>query len=140
METILPGERFALRYWRGTRWLLTLLGLGPRRAGVTLTGSELRVRAWPLRLVVPLSAVASAGEGRAPWWALVGVHTSTRGRWIVSGAPGHVVRLDLAEPCEGTFAGLRVRVSRLDVGTADDAGLLRMLAGQVAPSANRLDG
>jgi len=135
-----PGERLGLRYWPGSRWLLTLLGMGPRRAGVVLTGSELRVRAWPFRLVVPLTAPAAVRLDRAPWWALVGVHTSTRGRWIVTGAPGSVVRLDLAEPCEGTFAGIRIRVTRLDVGTVDDAGLLRRLTGSAAPSANRMDG
>ena len=127
------NKSVGLRYSRGTRRLLTLLGLGPRRSTVTVTGSELRVRAWPLRLVVPLSAIASAAQERAPWWALFGVHTDSRGRWIVTGAPGPALRIDLAEPCYGTFAGVRVRVTRLDLGTADDAGLLAAL------SANRLD-
>ena len=123
-----PGETFGFRFSRWTRWLFRLVGLG-RRSGVTLTPSELRVRAWPLRVDLPLAALAAVGEGRAPWWAIAGVHTDARGRWIVTGAPGPVVRLDLAEPQEGTFVGMRVRVSRLDLGTADDAGLLRRLSG-----------
>ena len=134
------GERLGLRYWHGTRWLLTLLGMGPRRSGATLAEAGLQVRAWPFRVDVPLSSIAAASADRAPWWALAGVHTSTRGRWIVTGAPGPVVRLDLARPCTGRLAGIPVRVSRLDVGTADDAGLLRRLSEHVAPKANRLDG
>lgn len=132
-----PGSLYALRYWRGTRWLFTLLGMGPRRAGVIVTESELRVRAWPLCVDVPLSVIVSAAEEPNPWWALGGVHTTTRGRWIVNAATGRVVHLDLAGPQPGTFAGIRIRVSRLDLGVADPGGLLRRLA---ALSANRLDG
>lgn len=115
---------FGLRYWGGTRWLFRLLGMGPRRSGVTVTGTELRVRAFPFRIDVPNSAVASAGEARTPWWAIFGVHTNSRGRWVINAALGPLVRVGLAIPQPAGFFGLRVRVSRLDLGVTDTAGLL----------------
>ena len=45
---------------------------------------------------------------RAPWWALAGVHTNLRGRWIVNGASGDAVRFDLSTPVEGRRSAARV--------------------------------
>jgi hypothetical protein len=40
---------------------------------------------------------------------------------------GLLVRVDLATPQKASFAGIPVRVSRLDLGVTDTAGLLRRL-------------
>lgn|GEM_PF-1638740 len=71
--------------------------------------------------------ITAVSEVRAPWWAVAGVHTDLRGRWIINGGPGSLVRLELAQPVTASVGRLHVRLRRLDVGLTDNARLARML-------------
>jgi hypothetical protein len=121
------SERFELRFSPRLRWLLTALGMGPGRTAVVLSADSLRVRTGMFRVEVPRSAIAAASEVRAPWWAIAGVHTDLRGRWIVNGAAGRLVRLRLSPPAEASMARVRVRVRRLDIGLVDGGRLVQEL-------------
>jgi hypothetical protein len=124
----MPAERFDIRLSPTIGWLLRGLGMGPKRSGLVLAPPRLQVRAGLFRADIPLSDIVSVRETSAPWWALAGIHTDLRGRWVINGAPGRLVRLDLAQPVRGQMAGVPVRIRRLDVGLSDNAGLIRELA------------
>lgn len=121
------ARRFEIRIAPWSRWLLRVAGVGGPRSGLFLAPETVTVRAGGFRVAIPRSDIADVGRARAPWWALGGVHTTLRGRWIVNGASGQVVRLDLSRPVEGRMAGFRTRVRRLDVGLVDDDALLEAL-------------
>jgi hypothetical protein len=121
------SERFEIRFTPRLRWLLGAFGMGPRRCTVLLSGDSLRVRAGLFRVEAPRSAITAVSEVPAPWWALAGVHTDLRGRWIVNGAPGRLVRLRLSPPARASLAGLPVTVRCLDVGLTDSERLTQSL-------------
>ena len=123
-ETIREQLHFSPRL----RWLLRAVGMGPKRTGIVLTPDELQVRAGGFGLTIPLDRIASVSECPAPWWAQAGVHTDFRGRWIINGGPGRLVRLDLAPPAEALILGRRLSVRRLDIGVEDDVGFLAKLS------------
>jgi hypothetical protein len=123
----LAAERFELRYSPRLRWLLTAFGMGPRRTAVLLSRDSLQVRAGMFRVEVPRSAITAVSEVPAPWWAMAGVHTDLHGCWIVNGAPGRLVRLQLSPPARASMAGIRVGVRCLDVGLTDNERLTQML-------------
>jgi hypothetical protein len=122
------AERFEIRFSPRLRWLLTAFGMGPRRTGVQLSDNSLRVRAGLFSVEVPRSAIRAVSEVPAPWWAKAGVHTDLRGRWIVNGAPGRLVRLQLSPPATASTAGIRVTIRRLDLGLTDNERLTQMLS------------
>ena len=106
-----------------------VVGLGAERTAVTLTADTVRVHAWMFDVEIPVRDIAAVGDANAPWWALAGIHTDTKGHWIVNGASGPMVRLDLSTPATARFAGMNVRVRRLDIGIDDDERFRRELAG-----------
>jgi hypothetical protein len=123
-------ERFEIRFSPRIRWLLRGLGMSPRRTEVVLSSGELRVRAGALRVEIPTYCIASVTEAKAPWW-LAGVHTDFRGRWIVNGAPGRMVRLDLSQPVRAKLARFNVTIRRLDLALADNALFRERLAARL---------
>ena len=59
------------------RWLLRAFGMGTERTWVSVTPTEVRVRAGGLRTAVLLDHVAAVSECPAPWWAQAGVHAGS---------------------------------------------------------------
>jgi len=117
-----------VRFSPRLRWLLRALGMGPKRTGLVLTSYEVRVKAGGFQTTVPLDHIVAVSECPAPWWAQAGVHTDFRGRWIINGGPGRLVRLDLSPSVEARILGMRLPVRRLDVGLEDNAGFLARLS------------
>lgn len=122
------GEQWEIRFSPRIRWFLRALGMGPKRTGIVLTPHDVRVRAGGFRVTVSRDHIASVSERPAPWWAQAGVHTDFRGRWIVNGGPGCLVRLVLAPPAQGRMAGMTVSIWRLDLGLQDNASFAVKLA------------
>ena len=89
-----------VRFSPRLRWLLRALGMGPKRTGLVLTSYEVRVKAGGFQTTVPLDHIVAVSECPAPWWAQAGVHTDFRGRWIINGGPGRLVRLGLSPSVE----------------------------------------
>src|SRR5690349_8336489 len=88
--------------------------MGPKRTGIVLTEHDVQVKAGGFRVAVSRDQVASVSQCSPPWWALAGVHTDLRGRWIVDGGPGRLVRLDFHRPRR---AGWRACQSRYGAST-----------------------
>jgi hypothetical protein len=108
--------------------------MGPRRTRVLLSAESLRVRAGLFTVEIPRTAIADVSEVPAPWWALAGVHTDLRGRWIINGGPGRLVRLELSRPVTGSIAGAHVRVRCLDIGVTETGRLTEALAAAASRS------
>ena len=131
-EPMGAGEQVELHFSPWIRWFLRAVGMGPKRTGIVLTPDEVRVRAGSFRVTVSRDQIASVRESSPPWWAQAGVHTDFRGRWIVDGGPGRLVRLDLSPPARGRLAGMTVSIRRLDLGLEDTAGFVAKLGSAVS--------
>jgi hypothetical protein len=119
--------RFALRYGRFSRLLLTLLASGPRRSGISIGDVDLSV------------AMGMSFHGRAPRAAVTsartlpgtvisrGVH-GWRGRWLVNGAGDKLVEADFDPPMKARVLGFPVKVSRLRVSVDDPDALVAALS------------
>ena len=127
-EPVGAGEQLEIHFSPWFRWFLRALGMGPKRTGIVLTPHEVQVRAGSFRVRVCRDQIASVRECSPPWWAPAGVHTDFRGRWIVDGGPGRLVRLDLSPPAQGRMAGVTVSIRRLDLGLEDNASFAAKLA------------
>jgi hypothetical protein len=126
-EQLDPGERLEMRFSPLFHWLLAALGMGQNRTGVVLTPLDVQVRAGSFGVTISREQIASVRECSSPWWAPAGVHTNFRGRWIVDGGPGRLVRLELSPPALGKNLGLRISIKRLDLGLEDNAGFMSKL-------------
>jgi hypothetical protein len=114
---------FPLRYGR-LGWLLGLLGAGRRHSAVELDGTTLHVHmGWTFRADIPRHSIHRATrEPRDIWWA-IGVHTVGRGTWLVNGAAGGIVWLDVDPPARARTLGVPITVRRLGLAV-DDPDLL----------------
>ncbi len=120
---------FAIRYAHRFAWLFQLSGLGPRSSGVTVDDSSVTVRmGWAFTATIPRASIVQAQADGVPWLFGIGVHTNLRGRWVVNGAPDHIVTLEISPPAPGRALGFPIQLRRLDVSLDDPAGLLRVLA------------
>ena len=127
-EPLGAGEQLEIHFSPWIRWFLRALGLGPKRTRIVLTPHEVQVKAGSFRVTVSRDQIASVRECSPPWWALAGVHTDFRGRWVVDGGGSRLVRLDLSPPARGRTAGVMVSIRRLDLGLEDNASFVTKLA------------
>ncbi len=122
-------RRFALRY---NRWLLPLLwvvGLGPRRATVQLSDTDVLVQmGWAFHARIPRRSSVHA-RPHGPIWYAVGVHTTFGGRWIVNGSPHGIVALDLLPPVPAHTLGMPVHLTEMDLSLVEPEAFLTALGG-----------
>ena len=106
--------------------LLVVLGLTRRQSFLEIAAEHVRVRmGWAFRVDVPRSSISQAQAARAA--LSIGVH-GWRGRWLVNGAAGPLVRLTIEPAARGRFAGLPIRVRELTVSVDDASELLDRIA------------
>jgi hypothetical protein len=86
-----------MRYDRWYRPLATVLGMGPKRTMIRVTGNTLHVKhGWAFQLEIPLNNITSARHiSRRP--ASWGVHTGGD-VWLVNASRDGIVELKLARP------------------------------------------
>jgi hypothetical protein len=119
--------RFPIRF-TGINRALWMLGIRRRDAYVELTDESLRVRfAWGFRLDAPRSSVRSAAADHDPVRAW-GAH-GWRGRWLVNGSSGGLVRIELDPAGRARVLGVRPRVEMLRVSVEDPDRLVVALGG-----------
>jgi hypothetical protein len=81
---------------------------------------------WGFDSKIPRSAIIRARR-RGPIWYAAGVHTTFRGRWIVNGAAGGIVALDLAPPVPARTVGIPIRPKEIDLSLVDPDAFLAAL-------------
>jgi hypothetical protein len=120
--------RFALRYGRFSRLLMTALASGPGRSAVSLDDVGLSVSmGMSFHGRADRSAVASA---RTLSQTVVsrGVH-GWRGDWLVNGAGDGLVEVIFDPPMAGRVLMVPVHVRRLRVAVDDPDGLTAAILG-----------
>lgn len=127
-------RRFALRYSRAVRWLLSPLCLGPAFSALDLSEASVRVHmGWAFDATVPRSSIRAARRyPRTIRWT-AGAHTDLHGSWLVNGAGSGIVELTVDPPAEGRSGGFRIRPVRILVTLEDPDGFLSAL-GAPAPA------
>jgi hypothetical protein len=116
-----------LRYGR-LRPLFTVLGAGPGVSHVRLDDRALDVRmGWVFHTSIPRASIRDARvETRPIWWA-IGVHWAGAGTWLVNGAAGGVVWLELAAPAQARTLGIRLTLRRLGISLEHPDALVTAL-------------
>jgi hypothetical protein len=107
------SARFPIRF--GTlKPLFVVTGLTPRRSYVDVAPDVVRVRmGWGFSADVPRGSIRSARPVAEKRWS-IGVH-GWRGRWLVNGAGGPLVAIEIAPPARARVLGIRVRLHKLIV-------------------------
>ncbi|MDY7103607.1 MAG: hypothetical protein S0880_20700 [Actinomycetota bacterium] len=124
------ATRFELRYgW--FRWLLSILGTGPRWSGVDIDRRGVKVTmGWAFRTRIPLASVTSVERDRDMRWG-IGVH-GWRGRWLVNGSVKGIVTIGIEPPARARVIGFPVRLRTLHVSVTDPGALVAALARSTA--------
>ncbi len=116
---------FEIRYERVWRLSFTLIGLGPKRSGITIDGDMVTVRmGWAFTMTVPRDAVEAAAEERR--FISRGVH-GWRGRYLVNGSGKGLVRLTIDPPQRARASLFPVKVGELIVSVDEQQHLLATL-------------
>ena len=124
----MASTRFAIRYSTLNRTVLALMGMGAARSGVWVDGETVRVAmGWGFRAEFPRQDVHPVDPGTGTVLdSLGGVH-GWDGRWIVSGAPDGLVRVDLTPEARARVMGIPVRLASLRVSVEDAPTLTSVL-------------
>ncbi len=121
------SQKFAIRYG-SLRLLLIVLGMGQRRSGVELDGTEMKVRmGWAFQADIARTAIT----GARPVTGMVGgigVH-GWRGRWLVNGTTTGIVGIDLEPPARARAVGLPVRMHYLALSLEDPDAFVAAVTG-----------
>jgi len=120
---------FSLRYGAASRWLLTILAVGPARSGAAVGDSDVAVTmGWGFGGRAPLGSVASARPIQDTFAVTRGVH-GWRGDWLVNGAADGIVDVRFEPPMKAHVMGFPVRVRRLRLSVDDPEGFALALQG-----------
>ena len=118
--------RFPIRFGTLTP-LFVLTGLTPSRSYLEVGPEVVRVRmGWSFSADVPRASIRAAHRLRDKRWS-IGVH-GWRGRWLVNGARGPLVALELAPPTRARVLGIRVRLQELIVSVNEPDALIAVLS------------
>lgn len=119
------NQRLQLRYGV-LRWLLVLLGMGPRLSWVEVGADVVAVRmGWAFSADIPRHTVTQAVRGADRYWG-IGVH-GWRGQWLVNGSVRGIVTLRVDPRCPARTLGFPIRLQTLHVSLAEPEALLAAL-------------
>jgi len=118
------SRTFSFRY--GVfRWLLSVMGMGPRFSRIELTDDSLVVRmGWAFRATVARSAITGVRAARGLVGG-IGVH-GWRGRWLVNGAASGLVTLTI-DPPGRAYMMFPVQLSQLTMSLDDPDAFIEAL-------------
>jgi hypothetical protein len=107
--------------------LLCVLGLTPRRSYLELAPDRVSVRmSWGFRADVPRRSIRSVHRARNASLS-VGVH-GWGGRWLVNGAAGPLVAIEIEPPARARASGVPVRLRELIVSVDDPEAIIAELS------------
>jgi len=105
--------RFPIRFG-ALKPLFVVTGLTPARCYVEVGPDVVRVRmGWSFSGDVPRVSIRTAHPVGEKRWS-IGVH-GWRGHWLVNGARGPLVAIEIAPPARARVLGIRVRLEELIV-------------------------
>ncbi len=108
--------------------LLIAIGLTPRRCYLDLDPDTLSVHmSWCFHADVPRGAIRSVSAVKNPYPGSFGAH-GWRGRWLVNGAAGPLVAVEVEPPVRARCAGFRVRLRELLVSVDDPDDVVAKLS------------
>ena len=120
-------KTFTIRYTGINRPILSLVGLGPRWSGVTVTDAEVRVRmSWAFNAAIPRDRITEAVRAKKPALFGWGVH-GWRGRWVVNGSDDGIVRLTIDPPIHARILIFAIKPHQLFISLDDPDGFLAAL-------------
>ena len=104
------------------------VGLTPRRSYLDIGPDSVRVRmGWAFQADLPRSSIVSVHRvEKNPYPGSFGAH-GWRGRWLVNGAAGPLVSIELEPPVRARVARFPVRLRELLVSVEDPEGLVGRL-------------
>ncbi len=117
-------KSFGISYGSVSEPLFTLLGMGARWSGVTVTDTEVRVRMGiGFNAVIPRDHIKEAGKATKPALFGWGVH-GWLGRWAVNGSDRGMVRLRIDPPVHARMLIFAIRPHELYISLNDPDGFL----------------
>jgi hypothetical protein len=121
-----PPVRFPIRF--GTlKPFFVAIGLTPARCWIDIGPDVVRARmGWSFGTDVPRPSIRSAHRVHGKRWS-IGVH-GWRGRWLVNGARGPLVALEIAPSGHARVLGVRVRLRELIVSVEEPDALIHALS------------
>ena len=120
----IDAARIPIRFGR-LKPLLVACGLTPAHSYLELGPDMIRVRmGWGFRADIPSASIRAArrvGDNIS-----IGVH-GWRGRWLVNGASGPLVALQIEPPARARAVGFPIGLRELIVSVDDPDGVVRAL-------------
>jgi hypothetical protein len=105
------------------RWLLSVLGTGPRFSTAVVGADDLRVRmGWAFRAVIPRGSITAVHRDADMRWG-VGVH-GWRGRWLVNGSTRNIVTVEIDPAARAHVCGVGVSLRLLHLSLVDPDGFV----------------
>jgi len=118
--------RFPIRFG-ALKSLFVVTGLTPARCYVEVGPDVVRVRmGWSFSADVPRPSIRCQHRVHDKRWS-IGVH-GWRGRWLVNGAAGPLVALEIAPPAHARVLGVRVRLQELIVSVEEPDAVIAALS------------
>jgi hypothetical protein len=129
--------QFDIDYSRGNRFLMGLIGVGPRFSGVVIDQEEVGVRMrWAFSAHIPLASIHRVSSTVRPFFAW-GAH-GWRGRWLVNGSSKGIVALEIDPPARGWAIGFPLRLRVVYISLADPDRFITALNGAIGVGSSGL--
>jgi hypothetical protein len=107
--------------------LFVATGLTPSRCYIEAGPDLVRVRmGWSFFAEVPRASIRSVAHAGDKKWS-IGVH-GWRGRWLVNGASGPIVGIEIDPPARGRALGFPLRLRELQVSVDDPDAVITALS------------
>ena len=112
------AERIPIRFGR-LKWLLIAIGLTPSRAYLDVGPDLVSVHmSWCFHADVPRASIRSVSQVKNPYPGSFGAH-GWRGRWLINGAAGPLVAVEIEPPVRAHTVKIPVRLCQLLVSVDD---------------------
>jgi hypothetical protein len=131
----MSAERIPIRFGR---WkpVLIAIGLTPGRCYLEVGPDLVRVHmSWCFHAEVPRASIRSVSRVKNPYPGSFGAH-GWRGRWLVNGAAGPLVAVELEPFVRARTVVFPIRLRQLIVSVDDPDGLVAKLSQGTGPAAS----
>jgi hypothetical protein len=117
---------FQFSFDRWYRWMAAPLGLGPKRALIRMSDTDLHVKlGWAFEVDIPLTSIAEIRRGQQviDGWGARG----RQGIWVVNGSSNDIVEVAIDPPIHARAARRRVELHLLRISVSGPDSLIEAL-------------